>query len=51
MYKDNMWISYDDTMSVGLKVAFAQKLGLGGIMVWSVDTDDFNGNCSQTGMR
>ncbi|XP_063595450.1 oviduct-specific glycoprotein-like [Penaeus indicus] len=51
MYQNNMWISFDDAMSIGLKVAFAQKLGLGGIMVWSVDTDDFNGTCSQTGMK
>jgi len=45
MFKDNMWLSYDDDYSLGLKVAFAVSRGAGGIMVWSVDTDDFRGNC------
>ncbi|RXG73327.1 Chitotriosidase-1 [Armadillidium vulgare] len=45
MFKDNMWVSFDDVNSLGLKVAFAQRLGLAGVMVWSMDTDDFSGQC------
>uniref|UniRef100_A0A2P2HWG6 chitinase n=1 Tax=Hirondellea gigas TaxID=1518452 RepID=A0A2P2HWG6_9CRUS len=45
MFRQNMWVSYDDDNSVGLKVAFAQSRNLAGVMVWSIDTDDFRGSC------
>lgn len=45
MFRDNMWVSYDDDNSIGLKVAFAQSRSLAGVMVWSIDTDDFRGRC------
>ena len=45
MFKDNMWVSFDDKNSLGVKVAYAQRLGLAGVMVWSMDTDDFSGQC------
>ncbi|XP_069998755.1 probable chitinase 2 [Penaeus vannamei] len=51
MIRDNMWIGYDDPISVSLKVAYAQKLGLGGVMAWAIDTDDFQGVCSDTRMK
>lgn len=38
-------ISYDNARSIAIKVRTAIKNGLGGLMVWSIDTDDFNGNC------
>lgn len=40
-----MWVSFDDGNSLSIKVAFAQRLGLAGVMVWSMDTDDFSGQC------
>lgn len=43
MYKGNQWVGYDDPESITLKVQFAKKMKLGGCMVWSVETDDFNG--------
>ncbi|KAK3872392.1 hypothetical protein Pcinc_022519 [Petrolisthes cinctipes] len=46
MFRDNMWVGYDDDISITVKVTYAQKLGLAGIMVWSIDTDDFTGACS-----
>lgn len=47
MFRDNMWVGFDDDISLNLKVAYAQNKGLGGIMIWSIDTDDFKGACSQ----
>lgn len=40
-------ISYDNEQSIAEKVQFAMEKGLGGVMVWSVDTDDFQGDCSE----
>ncbi|KAI7815262.1 chitinase [Rhyzopertha dominica] len=44
-YKDNQWVGYDNPASVEIKVAYAKSMSLGGIMVWSVETDDFRGVC------
>ncbi|XP_064474390.1 chitinase-3-like protein 2 [Ornithodoros turicata] len=46
--KDKLWIGYDDVGSLKAKVNFAQTLGLGGVMTWSIETDDFNGKCHGT---
>lgn len=40
-------IAYDDEQSITAKVEFAMKQGLAGAMVWSIDTDDFRGDCSK----
>ncbi|CAG9764757.1 unnamed protein product [Ceutorhynchus assimilis] len=40
-------ISYDDGQSIYEKVKFAMEKNLAGIMVWSVDTDDFQGDCDE----
>ncbi|GAV08069.1 hypothetical protein RvY_17816-3 [Ramazzottius varieornatus] len=43
------WIGYDDIDSVIKKTVIVREWGLGGVMVWSVDMDDFRGLCtSQT---
>ncbi|XP_017769125.1 PREDICTED: probable chitinase 2 [Nicrophorus vespilloides] len=39
-------ISYDDERSIGEKVKLAMEKGLAGAMVWSMDTDDFQGDCA-----
>ncbi|XP_033321130.2 acidic mammalian chitinase [Megalopta genalis] len=44
-YKGNQWVSYDDPRSIKQKAAYAKHHNLGGVMIWSVDTDDFHGNC------
>ncbi|XP_056635629.1 chitinase-3-like protein 1 [Diorhabda sublineata] len=41
----DQWIGYDDEKSIELKVDFAMAHGVAGIMVWTMDTDDFNGLC------
>ncbi|XP_050673657.1 probable chitinase 2 [Leptidea sinapis] len=38
-------ISYDNERSIALKVKMAIDYGLGGLMVWSIDTDNFKGRC------
>ena len=37
------WVSYDNERSVKLKADFAFDMKLGGVMVWSIETDDFQG--------
>lgn len=41
-------ITYDNGRSIAAKVKMAIAKGLGGLMVWSIDTDDFKGNCNET---
>ncbi|KAL1132660.1 hypothetical protein AAG570_010612, partial [Ranatra chinensis] len=45
----NKVISYDDQNSLREKVKFAVSKNLGGVMVWTMDTDDFRGDCSMEG--
>lgn len=48
MYKGDRWVSYDNEKSLRLKVEFAYKKGMAGVMTWSIDTDDFLGSCGGT---
>lgn len=41
----DQWIGYDNVQSVQLKVEYAKSKQLGGVMTWSLDTDDFLGIC------
>ncbi|XP_050296975.1 probable chitinase 2 [Anthonomus grandis grandis] len=41
-------ITYDDEQSIFEKVKFAMEKNIAGIMVWSVDTDDFQGDCAES---
>ncbi|XP_043277380.1 acidic mammalian chitinase-like [Venturia canescens] len=45
LYSGDQWIGYDDPQSVGEKAAYVNRLDLGGVLIWSIDTDDFRGNC------
>jgi len=47
-YNGIKWVGYDDEDSIIKKVQYAMGKGMGGIMVWSVDTDDFLGKCDGT---
>ena len=47
MFNDNKWVSYDNERSIRLKADFAWEKQLGGVMVWSIETDDFNGFCGE----
>ena len=46
MFKNDRWVSFDNERSVRLKANFAFKKNLGGVMVWSIETDDFGGLCN-----
>ncbi|UJR15985.1 hypothetical protein I4U23_002904 [Adineta vaga] len=43
MYKDRDWISYDTLENIQKRAAYAVANNLGGLFVWSLDMDDFNG--------
>jgi len=45
MYRGDSWLSYDNEKSIAIKSEFAYDAGLAGVMVWSIDTDDFLGMC------
>lgn len=46
-YKGNQWVGYDNERSIEEKVSYAKNKKLGGVMVWSIETDDFRGSCGQ----
>ncbi|XP_073972608.1 chitinase 6 isoform X2 [Rhodnius prolixus] len=46
-YKGNQWVGYDDENIVRRKSQYVNEKHLGGIMIWSIDNDDFRGNCHQ----
>lgn len=43
--KERQWVGYDDIESLTLKAQYARTMGLGGMMMWSIETDDFLGRC------
>ena len=48
LQQDSQHFIYSFIFSIGvsfLQVKFAMKLDLAGTMVWSIDTDDFHGDC------
>jgi len=42
-YKGNQWVGYDNPKSIAIKVEYAKSLNLGGVMIWSIETEDFTG--------
>ena len=47
VYFQDQWIGFDDVSSIRTKVEYARNLNLGGVMIWSLDNDDFRGYCGQ----
>ncbi len=44
-YRGNQWVGFDDERSLRTKISWLKTEGFGGVMVWSVDLDDFRGYC------
>jgi chitinase len=42
-YNGRQWIGYDSVESVANKARYVKEKGLGGGMIWSIETDDFHG--------
>ncbi|XP_075167846.1 putative chitinase 10 [Haematobia irritans] len=42
-----LWISIQTPQSLEMKIDYAIKQKLGGIMVWSLENDDFDGRCGE----
>lgn len=45
--KGDKWFGFDDEESIARKCDYVKEKGLGGAMIWSIDTDDFNGFCGR----
>ncbi|KAK3781648.1 hypothetical protein RRG08_029310 [Elysia crispata] len=43
LVKGDDWVGYEDKQSIGVKVPWMMRLGVAGIMFWSLDQDDFSG--------
>ena len=44
-FNGDQWVGYDDVQSVQIKSNYIVNNNLGGAMIWSIETDDFRGNC------
>ncbi|XP_055837885.1 acidic mammalian chitinase [Episyrphus balteatus] len=47
IYRGNQWIGFEDQRSIKLKAQYALDQGLAGVMIWSLESDDFHGNCGE----
>lgn len=45
MKQETKVVTYDDSRAIANKMRFAVEKSLAGVMVWSIDTDDFLGEC------
>ncbi|KAI0157094.1 hypothetical protein GGR52DRAFT_586914 [Hypoxylon sp. FL1284] len=40
IFDNDQWVSYDDGDTFSTKIAWANTVGIGGSLIWAVDTDD-----------
>ncbi|XP_013386543.1 chitinase-3-like protein 1 [Lingula anatina] len=45
--QENLWVGYDNPTSIKEKVDYAVSKNLAGIMIWSLDMDDFKNKCGK----
>ncbi|KAF3422630.1 hypothetical protein E2986_01595 [Frieseomelitta varia] len=46
--RGDQWVGYEDPLSVKIKVAYVRSIRLGGVSLWSLDLDDFQGVCGNS---
>lgn len=46
LYSSGNWMSMENSVSIKAKGSLANQYNLAGVMVWSIDQDDYNGQCS-----
>lgn len=44
---EDQWISYDDKKTTINKINYVKEENLGGMMLWTLDTNDFRNKCSE----
>ncbi|XP_034652817.1 acidic mammalian chitinase [Drosophila subobscura] len=47
-FQGDQWIGYDNPESIQLKMKLVESRNLGGVMMWSIETDDFRGLCGES---
>jgi len=47
-HKEDQWVGFDDVDMAVEKAFYVAEEGLGGIMFWTIDNDDFRGKCGKT---
>ncbi|XP_064472690.1 chitinase-like protein 3 [Ornithodoros turicata] len=45
VFKGHYWIGYENQASIRKMASLVAKLGLGGVFIWDITSDDFEGNC------
>jgi len=48
-WSGNQWVSYDDVEAAVMKAEYVARRKLGGVMVWTLDNDDFRAACPSSG--
>jgi chitinase len=48
-YRGDQWVGFDDERSLKTKIEWLKEKELGGIMVWTLDSDDYSGKSCSSG--
>ncbi|GFR69857.1 chitinase [Elysia marginata] len=49
LVKGDDWVGYEDEESISVKIPWMMRLGVAGVMFWSLDQDDFTGKFCDDG--
>ncbi|XP_052890684.1 endochitinase-like, partial [Anopheles moucheti] len=47
VYRGDQWVSYESRTSLSEKSSWIQSMGLGGVYAYTLDLDDYRGNCGE----
>lgn len=45
VYAGTEWISYENERSISCKTQYVKNMGFGGVMIFSLNTDDYSSSC------